>query len=169
MIRPMRAETERYGEYSKPGEFVYDHPFQWGSKRIGPDLAREGGKYPSSWHFLHMKSPIVTSPGSIMPSFTWLYDDVLDIEHTEGKIITMRKLGVPYAAGYEAQAVADLKAQAEKITADLKTAGLDTSSDREIVALIAYLQRLGMDIKSQPATPVASNSTTPAATMAGVR
>ncbi len=166
MIRPMRAETERYGEYSKPGEFVYDHPFQWGSKRTGPDLARQGGKYPSSWHFLHMKSPIVTSPGSIMPGFTWLYDDVLDIEHTEGKIITMRKLGVPYAAGFEAQAVADLKAQAEKITADLKTAGLETSSDREIIALIAYLQRLGTDIKAQPATAAPS---VPAATMAGVR
>ena len=114
-----------------------------------------------------MKSPIVTSPGSIMPSFTWLYDDVLDIEHTEGKIITMRKLGVPYAAGYESQAVADLKAQAEKITADLKTAGLDTPPDREIVAVIAYLQRLGVDIKSQPATPGASAQPVASATMAG--
>jgi cytochrome c oxidase cbb3-type subunit I/II len=148
MIRPMRAETERYGEYSKPGEFVYDHPFLWGSKRTGPDLAREGGKYPNSWHFLHVKSPIVTSPGSIMPSYTWFYDAVLDTSHTEGKIITLRKLGVPYAPGYETEAVADLKAQAEKITADLKLAGLDTPPDREIVALIAYLQRLGTDIKA---------------------
>jgi cytochrome c oxidase cbb3-type subunit I/II len=169
MIRPMRAETERYGDYSKPGEFVYDHPFQWGSKRTGPDLAREGGKYPNSWHFLHMKSPITTSPGSIMPAFTWLYDHSLDTDHTEGKIITMRKLGVPYAAGYETQALTDLKAQADKISADLKAAGLDAGADKEIIAVIAYLQRLGIDIKAQAAPATADAGGAPGLLTAGVR
>jgi cytochrome c oxidase cbb3-type subunit I/II len=150
MIRPMRAETERYGDYSKPGEFVYDHPFLWGSKRTGPDLAREGGKYPDSWHFLHMRDPRSTSPGSIMPAYTWLYTEPLDTSHTEGKIITLRRLGVPYPEGYEHQAEADLQAQARKIADGLVAGGFQTSGDREIVALIAYLQRLGTDIKAAP-------------------
>jgi cytochrome c oxidase cbb3-type subunit I/II len=173
MIRPMRAETERYGEYSKPGEFVYDHPFQWGSKRTGPDLAREGGKYPNSWHFLHMRDPKTTSPGSIMPAFTWMYEHALDVEHTEGKVMTMRKLGVPYAPGYETQALADLQAQAAQISADLKTAGLDVAPDREIVAMIAYLQRLGKDIKPSAAAAASSGGEPPLASAplvtAGVR
>jgi cytochrome c oxidase cbb3-type subunit I/II len=147
MIRPMRAETERYGEYSKPGEFVYDHPFLWGSKRTGPDLAREGGKYPDSWHYLHLNEPSSTSPGSIMPAYSWLYTHTLDTSHTEGKIITMRKLGVPYSAGFEQQAGADLHAQAETVAARLTAAGVNASPDLEIIALIAYLQRLGTDIK----------------------
>jgi cytochrome c oxidase cbb3-type subunit I/II len=150
MIRPFRSETERYGEYSKVGEFVYDHPFLWGSRRAGPDLHREGGRYPDSWHYLHMREPRATSPGSIMPAYTWLYDDKLDYRHTEGKIMTLRKLGVPYPEGYEAQAVNDAKAQAAKIAANLEQAGAKTSPDAEIVALIAYLQRLGTDIKAKP-------------------
>jgi cytochrome c oxidase cbb3-type subunit I/II len=151
MVRPMRAETVRYGDYSKPGEFVYDHPFLWGSKRTGPDLHREGGKYPDSWHFVHMKQPTATSPQSIMPAYTWLYDARLDTSHIEGKIITLRRLGVPYPDGYERQAETDLKAQAERIAAGLTRSGLQTSADKEIIALIAYLQRLGTDIKSPPA------------------
>jgi cytochrome c oxidase cbb3-type subunit I/II len=147
MVRPMRAETERYGEYSKAGEFVYDHPFLWGSKRTGPDLHRVGGKYPDTWHYLHMKDPSATSPGSIMPAYPWLYDARLETSHTEGKVITLRRLGVPYPAGYEQKASADLRAQAEKIAASLKAAGQETPADREIIALIAYLQRLGTDIK----------------------
>jgi cytochrome c oxidase cbb3-type subunit I/II len=150
MVRPIRAETERYGEYSKPGEFVYDHPFLWGSKRTGPDLHRVGGKYPDSWHFLHMRQPSSTSPGSIMPAYTWMYGAALDDSDIEGKIITLRRLGVPYAAGYERQAQTDLRAQAARLAANLKTSGLETPPDREIVALIAYLQRLGTDIKAQP-------------------
>jgi cytochrome c oxidase cbb3-type subunit I/II len=150
MIRPIRAETARYGDYSKPGEFVYDHPFLWGSKRTGPDLQREGGKYPDSWHYLHMRQPTSTSPGSIMPAYTWLYDAKLDVSHTEGKIITLRRLGVPYPEGYEKQAEQDLRAQAERIAADLTGSGIDASADREIIALIAYLQRLGTDAKVKP-------------------
>lgn len=150
MIRPFRSETERYGEYSKAGEFVYDHPFLWGSKRTGPDLHREGGKYPNSWHYMHLRQPTSTSPNSIMPSYAWLMTDNLDISHTEGKIITLRKLGVPYPDGYEKQAGNDLKAQAETIASDLKKGGFDVMPDREIVALIAYLQRLGTDIKAEP-------------------
>lgn len=157
MIRPFRSETERYGEYSKVGEFVYDHPFLWGSRRAGPDLHREGGKYPDSWHYLHMREPRSTSPGSIMPAYTWLYDNDTDYSHTEGKIITLRKLGVPYPDGYEAQAVNDAKAQAAKIAANLATAGAKVSPDREIVALIAYLQRLGTDIKAKPPEAKAEN------------
>jgi cytochrome c oxidase cbb3-type subunit I/II len=147
MVRPMRAETERYGEYSKAGEFVYDHPFLWGSKRTGPDLHRVGGKYPDSWHFLHMKDPTSTSPGSIMPGYPWLYTAALDTSHVEGKIIALQRLGVPYPPGYEAEAVRELREQAERVSADLGAAGQSAEADREIIALIAYLQRLGTDIK----------------------
>ncbi len=149
MIRPFRSETERYGEYSKAGEFVYDHPFLWGSKRTGPDLHREGGKYGDDWHYRHLREPSSTSPKSIMPAYPWLTEDKLDLSHIEGKIITMQKLGVPYPAGYERQAEIDLKAQAEKIAANLKKSGIETTPDKEIVALIAYLQRLGTDIKAE--------------------
>jgi cytochrome c oxidase cbb3-type subunit I/II len=159
MIRPIRAETERYGEYSKPGEYVYDHPFLWGSKRTGPDLHREGGKYPDSWHYLHMRQPSATSPGSIMPGYPWLFDQALDTSHVEGKIITLRRLGVPYPAFYEkpmlhtigeplvSAARRDLDQQAARIAKGLTEAGMATPPDREIVALIAYLQRLGTDVK----------------------
>ena len=151
MIRPFRSETERYGEYSKPGEFVYDHPFQWGSKRTGPDLHREGGKYPDSWHYLHMNDPRSTSPGSIMPSYSWMYDQTLNVSLIEGKISAMRTLGVPYPDGYESQALADLQKQSEEIASSIKQAGYEVASDKEIIALIAYLQRLGKDIKADEA------------------
>ena len=160
MIRPIRAETERYGDYSKAGEFVYDHPFLWGSKRTGPDLQREGGKYPDSWHYLHMRSPKATSPGSLMPSYGWMYDNSLDDSHIEGKIITLRRLGVPYPDGYEHLAQRDLRAQASAIAANLTSAGVDARADQEVIALIAYLQRLGTDIKSNASAPVAAAETT---------
>jgi cytochrome c oxidase cbb3-type subunit I/II len=147
MVRPFRSETERYGEYSKAGEFVYDHPFQWGSKRIGPDLHRVGGKYPDAWHYNHMVDPPSMSPGSIMPSYIWLSEDALDIASTPAKIRAMQTLGVPYPEGYDQQAIADLKVQADSIAAGLRESGIESSADREIVALIAYLQRLGRDIK----------------------
>jgi cytochrome c oxidase cbb3-type subunit I/II len=148
MIRPFRSETERYGEYSKAGEYVYDFPFQWGSKRTGPDLHRLGGKYPDSWHYNHMLDPESMSPGSIMPPYPWLFENTLDISSTESKIRTMMTLGVPYPEGFEKVANDDLKAQADKIAANLEASGIKVMSDKEIVALIAYLQRLGTDIKN---------------------
>jgi len=147
MIRPFRYEVARYGEYSKAGEFVYDHPFQWGSKRTGPDLARIGGKYPDSWHFNHMYDPTSMAPGSIMPSYPSLFERELDLGTTNSKIHAMRKMGVPYPNGYEALANDDLKKQADGIAASLKQDKIDIPSSREIIALIAYLQRLGTDIK----------------------
>lgn len=148
MVRPFRSETERYGEYSKAGEFVYDHPFQWGSKRTGPDLHRVGSKYPDSWHYNHMLEPSSMSPGSIMPSYPWLLDDELDISTTPAKIRAMQTLGVPYPAGYDEIANKDLMHQADSVTKNLADAGIKTVSNKEIIAVIAYLQRLGMDIKS---------------------
>lgn len=152
MIRPFRSETERYGEYSKAGEFVYDRPFQWGSKRTGPDLHRVGVKYPEpSWHWKHMMEPTSTSPNSIMPAYTWLYERDLDTRHTEGKILTMQKLGTPYPEGYATVAVNDLRKQAGFIADKLKAAGMkDVNENKEIIALIAYLHKLGTDI--DPAT-----------------
>ncbi|MCD6068995.1 MAG: cytochrome c oxidase subunit CcoN [Bacteroidetes bacterium] len=152
MIRPFRSETARYGEYSKAGEFVYDHPFQWGSKRTGPDLARIGGKYPDSWHYNHMMDPTSMSPGSIMPSYPWLLDDQVDVSSTVAKIKAMKRLGVPYPDGYERIAAAEMEKQAKGIAENLKKDGIKTLADREIVALIAYLQRMGTDIKNQPKT-----------------
>jgi len=151
MVRPFRSETERYGEYAKAGEFVYDHPFQWGSKRTGPDLLRVGGKYPNSWHYYHMWDPTSMSPGSLMPAYTHLFEDVLDTSTTVKKIEAMRTMGVPYAPEFPALANADLVAQSELITVALKKDGIDAASDREIIALIAYLQRVGTDIKAKPA------------------
>jgi len=152
LVRPFRSETERYGEYSKAGEYVYDHPFTWGSKRTGPDLHREGKKYPNLWHYMHMEDPRLTSPGSIMPSYPWLHQNILDISTTEGKINALRKLGVPYPQDYEKIANDDLLKQATEISMDLQKQGIDTSPDKEIIALIAYLQRLGADIKLQNQT-----------------
>lgn len=147
MIRPFRSETERYGEYSKAGEFVYDHPFLWGSKRTGPDLHREGRKYPNVWHYLHMDDPRQISPGSIMPSYPWLLTQDLDISATESKIKAMQSLGVPYPAGFEKTANEELKKQAQLITEDLQKNGAPVTAEKEIIAMIAYLQRLGTDIK----------------------
>jgi len=147
MVRPFRSETERYGEYSKAGEFVYDHPHLWGSKRTGPDVHRLGGKYPDSWHYNHMLDPESMSPGSIMPAYPWLFEKNIDTSRTPSIISAMRKLGVPYPAGYERQANEDLVVQATTITSGLKEAGIEVGDRKEIVALIAYLQRLGTDIK----------------------
>jgi cytochrome c oxidase cbb3-type subunit I/II len=151
MVRPFRSEVQRYdpvnGEYSKAGEYVYDHPFLWGSKRTGPDLHRVGGKYADSWHFRHMLAPAEVSNGSIMPAYPWLYEQSIDKSSTSAKISALRTIGVPYEAGYEEKAVADLDNQSAEITDRLKKEGYEISADAEIVALIAYLQRLGKDIK----------------------
>ena len=150
LIRPFRSETERYGEYSKAGEYVFDHPFLWGSKRTGPDLHREGGKYPNLWHYLHMENPRSMSPGSIMPPYPWLLTNTLDISTTSDKINAMRSLGVPYSEGFENEANYLLTKQAESIALDLQKNGVAAEPDKEIIALIAYLQRLGTDIKAKP-------------------
>jgi len=148
MVRPFRSETERYGEYSKAGEFVYDHPFQWGSKRTGPDLAREGTlnlKKTDSWHFNHMDDPQAVSPGSVMPAYSFMLDHELDTASTPGKIKAMRTLGVPYDEGYEYIANKDLVSQAAKIQSNLLKDSIRVKPNAEILAIIAYLQRMGTD------------------------
>jgi cytochrome c oxidase cbb3-type subunit I/II len=147
MVRPFRSETERYGEYSKAGEFVYDRPFQWGSKRTGPDLHRVGGKYPDAWHYNHMIDPELMSPGSIMPPYPWLAESRVDRSGTPAKIRALQILGVPYPEGYDSKAIGDITVQADSIAAGLAEAGIETDPNSELVALIAYLQRLGTDIK----------------------
>ncbi len=168
MIRPFRSEVERYGEYSKSGEYVYDHPFLWGSKRTGPDLHRVGGKYSDNWHLNHMYDPQSTSSGSIMPSYKWLINSELDKSDTEAKMRTMVTLGVPYTEEEIANAQQWMDEQGAKIEQNLYSdpdfvATYEASKkyaeengeafvemkNREIVAVIAYLQRLGTDIKVQ--------------------
>jgi cytochrome c oxidase cbb3-type subunit I/II len=156
MVRPFRSETERYGEYSKSGEFVYDHPFLWGSKRTGPDLHRIGGKYGDSWHYNHMLAPDAVSTGSIMPAYPWLFEQMIDKSQTAAKINALRTVGVPYEEGYENLANEDLDKQAKRIAENLQMEGIEVAADAEIIALIAYLQRLGQDIKAQK---TADNST----------
>ena len=166
MIRPFRSEVERYGEYSKAGEFVYDHPFLWGSKRTGPDLHRLGQKYSDSWHFNHMYDPQSTSPGSIMPRYQWLTHNTLDVSKTKDKMEVMVTLGVPYSEAEIENSLVSLEEQAVQIGKNLhqdpgfvenyeaeQQAAAAAGEEfvpihkREIVALIAYLQRLGTDIK----------------------
>ncbi len=160
MVRPFRDEVARYGEYSKSGEFVYDHPFQWGSKRTGPDLARIGKKYSNDWHFNHMYEPSAISDGSIMPRYPFLLTSNIDIMRTPKMIKAMQTLGVPYEKGYHNKANDDLVKQAKSITEDLmkselvkQTMELEGVKDlnyTKMVALIAYLQRIGTDIKAAP-------------------
>jgi cytochrome c oxidase cbb3-type subunit I/II len=145
MIRPMRAEVMRYGEWSRAGEYAFDHPFLLGSRRMGPDLQRVGGKYPDAWHYEHMRDPRSTSPGSVMPPYTWLLRQSYDPADIQASLRALRKVGVPYTDAEIAGAPADMRAQAQGIVDRLKQAGIDATSDREIVALIAYLQRLGKD------------------------
>ncbi len=152
MIRPIRAETERYGEYSKPGEFVWDHPFQWGSRRIGPDLQRIGGKYPDLWHVRHMDDPRSITAGSIMPAYPWMLTDDLDWESVEPVMRAHQILGVPYSDEEVANGMAAAREQAAAIAAEIVIqGGPDGLADKQIVALIAYLQRMGTDItKPEP-------------------
>ena len=162
MVRPFRSEVERYGDYSKAGEFVYDHPFLWGSKRTGPDLAREGvkgkpfnGGRDDVWHFNHMYDPQGLNEKSIMPRYQWLIKNELDNSTIQDKMRTMVTLGVPYSEADINNALKHMDEQATKIETNLlanpdikKSFGGNTTSklkDREIVALIAYLQRLGTD------------------------
>jgi len=125
MVRPLRAETERYGHYSVAGEFVYDHPFLWGSKRTGPDLARVGQRYSDDWHRAHLYNPRDLVPESNMPGYPWLFERTLDGEDTGKKMRVLRKLGVPYT------------------DEDIAGAGAAVAGKKEIDALVAYLQGLG--------------------------
>ena len=150
MVRPFRYETERFGEYSKPGEFVYDHPFLWGSRRIGPDLAREGGKYPDLWHVRHMQDPRSITARSIMPAYPQLLTHDLDFSTIQRRVDVMAMLGVPYGDAVK-QGVAQqmAEAQAKQIAAGIAQEGGPAGLERkEIVALTAYLQRLGRDIRT---------------------
>ena len=160
MIRPLRSEVERYGEYSKAAENVYDHPFQWGSRRTGPDLARQGVKgkqyKPDSWHYEHFVDPQKTDINSIMPPYPWLAEWDIDLESIPKKIRVMQRLGVPYPDGYDEKAVDDLKQQAEKIAQGLRDAGIEVESQKEIIALIAYMQRLGTDIMNDAGSGMAT-------------
>jgi cytochrome c oxidase cbb3-type subunit I/II len=156
MIRPFVDEVVRYGDYSKPGEFVYDHPFQWGSRRIGPDLAREGGKRSALWHVRHFDDPRATSPGSIMPSYPQLATDAIDFDAIDGKIAAMVTLGVPYEAAAREHGADLARAQAARIAAEIvEQGGPGDLADRDVIALIAYLQRMGTDLHAKPAPSAA--------------
>lgn len=143
MVRPFRHELERYGPYSRAEETVYETPFLWGSKRTGPDLARVGGKYPHLWHVRHMEDPRSTSPRSIMPSYEWLLSDNLDFSDLPSKLRGLQRLGVPYTDAQVASAVEDAQAQASEIAAEVvEQGGPDRLENKEIVAMVAYLQSL---------------------------
>ena len=159
MIRPFPFEAKRYGDPSQMADSVYDHPFQWGSKRTGPDLAREGGKYPNLWHYRHLVDARSVSPGSNMPPFPTLARDEIDFSRTEDKMRAMRAVGVPYTPEELGRARADASAQAQDIVKDLHEAGVtEANATSEIVALISYLQRLG--VRPQPRRGGAAVSTT---------
>ncbi|MCB0617366.1 MAG: cytochrome-c oxidase, cbb3-type subunit I [Saprospiraceae bacterium] len=156
MIRPFRSEVVRYDpndmQYSLSGEFIYDRPFLWGSKRTGPDLHRVGGKYNNSWHYNHMYDPTSMSPGSLMPPYPWLISDDLNASQIAKKISVLRTLGTPYPEGYEEIALEDLEKQAKIVADQLRAEGVEGENleQKEIIALIAYLQRLGTDIQPVP-------------------
>jgi cytochrome c oxidase cbb3-type subunit I/II len=153
-VRPFRYETDRYGEYSKIGEFVYDHPFQWGSRRSGPDLARTGYMGSSTyktaiWHYNHFLKPKEMNPQSIMPAYPWLVTNDVNLKEIPAKIKVMQTLGVPYNKGYEDIAVAEYKKQAAAIVEELKASGVDVEPTKEVIAMIAYLHKLGRDISPE--------------------
>ena len=149
LVRPFRHELERYGEYSKPGETIYDRPFLWGSKRTGPDLARVGGKYPHLWHVRHMEDPRSTSPQSLMPPYDWLLRKELDLSDLPSKISVLQRLGTPYSVDEQANAISMAEAQAREIASDVEAQGGPSGlENKEIVAMVAYLQRLGTDLQA---------------------
>jgi cytochrome c oxidase cbb3-type subunit I/II len=156
MVRPIRSETTRYGDYSKAGEFVYDRPFLWGSRRIGPDLHRIGGRYPHLWHVRHMDDPRSTTPQSIMPAYPWLARTPIDLVAIERGVAAQVTLGVPYTPAEVAGAAGAAREQARRIAEDIAQQGGPAGLEgQQIVALIAYLQRLGTDIKKSPSAAAA--------------
>ena len=145
-VRPMAHEVVRYGKASEAAEFVYDHPFQWGSKRTGPDLARVGQKYSNMWHYRHFLVPQEVTAGSIMPRYKWLYTQKTDFNSLPKKMSVMQKLGVPYTDEEIANGVTNAQTQAQEIADNLKEGGVQENIvDKEVIALIAYIQRLGVD------------------------
>jgi cytochrome c oxidase cbb3-type subunit I/II len=162
MVRPLIAEYRRYGEASRAEEFLWDHPFQWGSKRTGPDLQRVGGRFPNLWHYTHLMDPRATSPGSNMPSYAWLATGHIDPALAPRKLALMQKLGVPYSNQDIDQAEGAQRAQADAVVADLAVSGVQVDWNAEVVALIAYLQRLGREQGIAPA-PAATVAAHPAA------
>ena len=155
-VRPLKEEYLRYGEPSRLEESVYDHPFQWGSKRIGPDLSRVGGKYPDVWHYRHLNDAREMVAGSIMPRYSWLLKDSTDFAILKKKLQVMRQVGVPYSDADIANAETDARAQAAQIASGLEAAGAGKDlSDKEVVSVIAYLQRLGADLKKANAKAAA--------------
>jgi cytochrome c oxidase cbb3-type subunit I/II len=161
MIRPILSETKRYGEYSKPGEFVYDHPFQWGSRRIGPDLAREGGRQSHLWHLVHLRNPTQLTPGSIMPAYPELEQTVLNFKSIQDRVKAAAFLGAPYSRELtDAETMA--REQAQQIASEIeKQQGPSGLADKQVVALIAYMQRLGVDLTAPPPKPAESGPATP--------
>ena len=156
IVRPFRWETDRYGEYSKIGEFVYDYPFQWGSRRTGPDLARAGvmggPMYKNAaWHYNHFMDPQKMNEQSIMPNYAWFAKKEIGIDIIPKKIRVMQTLGVPYPEGYDQIAVDDLMKQAQLIVDDLKASNIDIEPTKQMVAMIAYMHKLGKDISPPPA------------------
>jgi cytochrome c oxidase cbb3-type subunit I/II len=149
MIRPFRSETLRYGEWSRGGEYQWDHPFLLGSKRTGPDLARIGGKYPDAWHYEHMKDPRAVTAGSIMPPYAFMTEWSYDPADIQASMTALSRVGLPYTADDIANAPASMDAQAEGIVHELAESKITVTKDKEIVALIAYLQHLGVDGKAQ--------------------
>ncbi|MCS6898968.1 MAG: cytochrome-c oxidase, cbb3-type subunit I [Myxococcales bacterium] len=155
MIRPFRHEQLRYGAPSELEESAWDHPFQWGSRRTGPDLARIGTKYPNLWHYQHMVDPRSVAPASIMPSYAFLNDRKVDFTQTPAKISAMRSMGVPYSEADIQGAQVSARSQAEAIVADLAKQNIKVNPESDMVALIAYLQRLGKPEAQPAASPVA--------------
>jgi cytochrome c oxidase cbb3-type subunit I/II len=145
MVRPFRDETLRYGSWSRSEEYTWDRPFLLGSRRIGPDLHRVGGKYPDAWHYEHLRDPRSTSPGSVMPAYAWLLEWKIDPADVNASLVALSRVGTPYSEEDLTQTEAILRAQAEPLVANMAQAGIAASWDDEVVALTAYLQRLGRD------------------------
>jgi cytochrome c oxidase cbb3-type subunit I/II len=147
MVRPFRDETLRYGAWSRSEEYAWDRPFLLGSRRIGPDLHRVGGKYPDAWHYEHMLDPRSTSPGSVMPSYWWLHESKIDPEDIRASVVALSRVGTPYSPDEIANVPKLLQEQGEGIVTRMAESGSVAAWDDEIVALTAYLQRLGKDRK----------------------
>lgn len=164
MIRPFKTETDRYGPYSLAGEGIYERPFLYGSRRTGPDLARVGGKYPDSWHWIHLRDPREIEPRSHMPAYAFLQERALDLGTTSRKLEVLRGLGHPYGEAEVANAAADARAQAAAVVESLRKDGIElgeAQAGSEAIALIAYLQRLGSDLGWRGAAPAAAATAAP--------